>query len=142
MSTDLPSLQKPSEHTLLVEYKQAKQSAEHHDRLLWTVLSLVLAGMAALFGFVLKIFDPPKKDWRVALGAFIGLLLCYLSYFFIENFAKYRNQKYERCKSIEAQLGMRAHTDTPKQSQRCTVNSFIAVFAIMWLFLLFRSICW
>lgn len=132
----------PSENTLLVEYKQAQQSAEHHDRLLWTVSSLILAGMASLLGFVLRISDPPKKDWRVAVGAFAGLLLCYLLYFFMESFAKYRNQKYNRCKVIEGLLGMKAHSETPQQYQRHTAKVFIAAFAITWLFLLYRSLCW
>jgi hypothetical protein len=47
---------------LLTEYNAAQSSAEHHDRLVWTVSSILWAGSLALMGIILKNLIEEKYD--------------------------------------------------------------------------------
>jgi hypothetical protein len=101
---------------LLAEYEKAQDSAEHHDDLVWTVTSLNWVGSGVLMGFVVSglgtDLSPSRKATLISL-AVVGILLSSFVWVWALQFRRIRNYKYRLCKKIEAQLGMRQHTDTP-----------------------------
>ena len=125
----------------LTEYTKAQDSAEHHDMLLWTVVGILISGMAALFGFALEYYEGHPK-WMFTILAVLGMLLNSLICFFVYSFAKIRNLKYERCKRIEKCLGMHQHRALRNGfGQRCVVYSVAGIFFIGWVVWLTCSLC-
>jgi len=133
---------------LLVEYQKAQDSAEHHDRLLWTTAALILGGMAALFGLAIGRDAWRAQRWIVPL---IGLLLCAALVFFPRTFRHIRKKKYDRCKVIERELGMEQHSqlqdDYPpawirgrlRIRQICVLRVVNLLFALGWVWLLYQA---
>jgi hypothetical protein len=100
---------------LLVEYQKAQDSAEHHDALVWEVTTLNWIGSAVLMGFVLSgIGSHPSASHKLALLsiAFVGIMLSTFVWIWARQFGRFRNEKYSRCKAIEAELGMGQHSST------------------------------
>ena len=126
---------------LLTEYAKAQDSAEHHDTLLWTVVGILISGMAALFGFALRYYGQPPR-WKFVILAVLGILICSLIFFFVCSFGKIRNLKYERCKRIEKCLGMRQHRALRNGfGQRYVVYSLTTIFLIGWVVWLTCAFC-
>lgn len=127
----------------LTEYKQAQDSAEHHDSLLWTVVGILVSGIAALFGFALEYYDGKHPKWMFGLLASLGMGLSVLIAFFVSSFASIRQQKYNRCKEIEKELDMNQHRALRRWfSQRFVVYVVSGIFFIVWLILLCVHLCW
>jgi hypothetical protein len=100
---------------LLVEYQKAQDSAEHHDRLVWTVTSLNWVGSAVLMGFVLSALGSdraPSGSYKAALIAIsgIGIVLSCLVWRWARQFRRFKNVKYARCKEIEVLFDMEQHS--------------------------------
>ena len=65
----------PIDPALLVEYEKAQDSAQHHDTLVWTVVSFIFSGMLVLLGFVVSSLDKPQlKDVLYAVSG-LGVLV-------------------------------------------------------------------
>jgi hypothetical protein len=121
----------------LTEYAKAQDSAEHHDTLLWTVVGILVSGIAALFGFALQYFDGNQPKWKFGLLAVLGMLFSALIWFFVSSFAGIRKQKYDRCIKIEELLGMKNHRDLRFCGcQRAVVYTVGGLFFLTWLILL------
>lgn len=103
---------------LLKEYEKAQDSAEHHDKLLWTVTSIIFAALSVLFGFIIKYLTEVKYELITILASFFGLVLCIALWIFIENFRYYKNISYYRCNIIEIKLRMNHHLLTDEEYQK------------------------
>lgn len=98
---------------LLVEYQKAQDSAEHHDELIWTVMSLNWIGSAVLLGFALDaISAQPTEPHKVALilVSIVGITLSVFVWRWTRQLRAVKNAKYERCKEIEQLLSMKQHS--------------------------------
>ena len=120
---------------LLVEYKAAQSSAEHHDRLVWTVSSIMWAGSLALMGIILKSYSTGL--WNGISKIFLCFLGFRLTRFVMDcqgGFRHLKNQKYRRCIEIEEDLGMSHHRASKweKGSQTRAFNSIMNLFLIGW----------
>lgn len=108
-----PELTLEQRQTFLVEYTAAQASAEHHDTLVWTVSSLNWAGSALLMGLVLGKEDGPHRlAVRLALCSLclVGIALAALVWRWALQMRAVKIVKYERCKALEALLGMSQHS--------------------------------
>ena len=128
----------PTEQALLVEYQSAQASAEHHDNLVWNVTNILWAASLVVFGFVLTKLGQPNLRVLLSLLSLIGVLLMSYAWFCALQFGFIRNQKYKRCKAIEAQLGLKQHTDLehPKYFQRVLYAVLFMVMVVGWIFLI------
>jgi hypothetical protein len=98
---------------LLVEYGKAQDSAEHHDNLVSSIASLNWVGSAVLLGFVIgRVGGTP--DWKEKIAsvglAVLGLMIAWFVWNWAQQQADVKRQKYDRCKEIERELGMRQHS--------------------------------
>ena len=55
-----------SEQALLVEYEKAQDSAQHHDGIVWSVISMTWAAEMVLLGFVVSSIE--KCDHRIVMA--------------------------------------------------------------------------
>jgi hypothetical protein len=119
----------------LAEYKASQSSAEHHDRLVWTVTSIVLSGSLIMMGIILG--NPMK-----GLLGFVSLFLCILGIFLIIfvwitqcQFHGLKKQRYERCKEIEKELDMEVHSKTlwKEGFQKYMFIITMVLFLVAWL---------
>jgi hypothetical protein len=94
---------------LLAEYQKAQDSAEHHDKLLWSVVGLILSGMTGLVAFAVTRPEAQLSFLVRLLLPFLGVAFAILLMLFVRSFAAIRNFKYERCKGIEKELVMEQH---------------------------------
>ena len=93
---------------LLFEYGKTQESAQHHDRLTWTVLGVGWGGTLALLGFFIQDARIALSGGGVVLGI-CGALLPVATLIAVCQFNEIKNRKYLRCKAIELRLGMRNH---------------------------------
>jgi hypothetical protein len=136
------------QEVLLAEYQAAQSSAEHHDRLVWTVSSIMWGGSLALMGIILK--NPTTDLW----GGISKIFLCFLGYrlarFVMDcqgEFRHLKNQKYRRCVEIEEVLGMEHHRANKwkEGTQTTAYNKIMWLFIIAWFlvgFLVMVSVLW
>jgi hypothetical protein len=129
---------KPSQTALLTEYQSAQSSAEHHDRLVWTVTHILWALSIAIFGFILTKMGHSELRILLTSLAFIGIMLLSYSWFCALQFSFIRNQKYKRCKEIEALLGLKQHTDLqhPHYFQRVLYALLFWFIIVAWIVLI------
>jgi hypothetical protein len=132
------------QEVLLAEYKAAQSSAQHHDRLLWTVTSILCGGSLALMGIILK-NSPMKGVWGVVsfLLCVLGLILTVLVWFAQRQFRRLRKHRYDRCKEIEEVLNMNLHRATvwKEGSQTIAYSATMVLFIIAWYFIA-MSVLW
>jgi hypothetical protein len=133
----------PSEAALLVEYEAAQSSAQHHDVLVWMVTNALWAMSFVMFGIALSVLDNPATKTgsiKVLLSFLccIGIAMLVFAWYSSLQFANIRNQKYSRCKIIEAQLGLKQHTDLehPQHSQRDLYAGIFFLLICAWIWLL------
>ena len=122
------STKKPSEAALLTEYEAAQSSAEHYETLIWTVSNTLWALSMVLFGFTLSMMDKIGRLGANNMLIFlpiIGISLLVYSWICVNQFAQIKNYKYERCKAIEIQLGLKQHT---KLIYRWKIQRFVHAF--------------
>jgi uncharacterized membrane protein len=127
---------------LLTEYQAAQSSAQHHDQLLWIVTSIVWGGSLALMGIILN------RPMPGLLGVISSFFLCVLGSILIvfvwsaqRQFRHLKNQKYERCKEIERELGMLHHLATKAGSQTEWYNVIMTLFLVAWLLVAMSVLC-
>jgi hypothetical protein len=132
-----------NQDVLLVEYQKAQDSAEHHDRLLWVVVGLLVSAIAALFAIPPGHRQPHDSLWMRLYPPVLGILLTFLLSYFVYSFASFRRQKYERCKAIERILGMEQHLKlkSPQPGQRHVVYGLSFLFLLVWILRLCWELC-
>jgi len=93
----------------LTIYQKAQDSAEHHDKLLWTVTSIMWAGNLALLGFILNnmvsLLSSHDNHYSykvlLTLCSSLGIILMICVKKFAYQFNAIKNEKYEICKQLE-----------------------------------------
>ncbi len=136
----------PTEATLLIEYQKAQDSAEHHDKLVWTVSSIFFAGLTALLGFIVKDYTDIKEEPITLLVSIFALIMIYSLYVFISSFRMFKNESYKRCRIIEKQLGMEQHRRKAKEIGKQTKMMWILLASYFIVFMIiilnyFYSVC-
>ena len=118
----------------LLEYEMAQNSAEHHDNLVWSVSTITWGVSSVLLGFVLNNITKDSLGVVVLLFCLIGIFLILCSWLFARQFRDLRNQKYKRCKKLEAELGISQHTMIKyKDGSQTSMYSIIMVlFLVTW----------
>ena len=120
---------------LLAEYRGAQSSAQHHDSLIWNAIGMIWAAQLVLLGFIIQSIREPLISPLILVICFVALIL--LVFLFIEyfSFRRIRSFKYERCKQIEEELGLKQHSSLPHTKLLGTI-SFIVVtvlFSAVWI---------
>jgi len=127
-------MEKLKTEILLIEYQKAQDSAEHHDRLLWAVVGLLVTGMAALL-----VVQPGKTAcvyrWTRFYPPILGIIASFVLFYFVRSLRFFKNEKYKRCKVIERLLGMEQHSklQSPKLRQVCVVYVLSGISLFVWI---------
>jgi len=118
-----------------IEYQKTQDSAEHHDALLWTTVSIIWAGNLVLLGFVLNNIKNP--DLRIILThlSIFGIILAICMYIFALLFNSIIKQKYDRCKKLEDILGFEQHKKLkyPSGVQKSLLIITTIAFVLIWI---------
>jgi len=130
----------PTEHSLLIEYQAAQSSAEFHDGLVWSVTNILWAAALVIFGFIVTQHNAAFRIIPKLLLTSLSILGISLVVFARQcalQFNCIKNQKYERCKEIEALLGMAQHTklEFPRNRQKVIYKVVMFFFIACWLLL-------
>jgi hypothetical protein len=124
----------PDDVTLRLEYEKAQDSAEHHNNLAWAAIGIFLPAIAALFAFATTNHATMKPYWLVPAA---GICLTFLFVYIFEGLANVMRQKYERCKQIEAQMGMQQHSNVKMRLRaRPAIWLFCVLVIIAWVYLI------
>ena len=125
---------------LLSEYQKAQDSAEHHDNLVWTVSSIIIAGMLVLIGLSLDNLANQSLRFLISSIAIFGIILSIFLWKFKYSFKIIKNQKYARCKEIEKNLEMKQHRES-KYSERVQTKFYriiLILFILIWIIILLK----
>jgi hypothetical protein len=95
---------------LLTEYQPAQNSAQHHDNLQWSSMSIMTTAIIVLLGFAFSQIDHSPNNFFVALASEIGIILILITGLLVKMSNRAKKEKYDRCKKIEEQLGMKQHS--------------------------------
>jgi len=119
----------------LAEYEKAQDSAQHHDMLVWSISSLNWVGSAILMGLVLGGLSSAsqcrQKVVLLAISA-VGVWLAILVWRWTCQLRYVKVWKYNRCKEIEALLGMKQHSGLPyKAGSQTKFNAVLMVLFIL-----------
>ena len=137
---------KKNEHSteamnIRLEYEKAQDSAEHHDRLLWYVTSIVWTGNLIVLGQIATCTKIRLSSIPVLFVSVLALVLNLFLWVASFQFRWIRNQKYKFCKQIEDNLrGMRG-----QHKNLCyppgvmwTLYCFVTIlFLVVWFAILF-----
>ena len=129
---------KLDKESLLVEYQAAQSSAQFHDGLIWSVTNVLWVTALVLFGFILTQLHNHALRILLTALSILGLFLVVFAWFCALQFNSIKNQKYKRCKEIEADLGMTQHTKLkfPRYFQRVIYAGVMVLFIVCWFLLL------
>ena len=112
----------PKKDALIVEYQKAQESAEHYDKLIWTVTSIFITVIAVILGYSFnKELSIIKLSFNI-IGA-LGIILFLFT--IIKHMHHIKNVKYKRCKEIEDMLAMKQHNMIQKKATMIT--GFLAI---------------
>jgi uncharacterized membrane protein (DUF485 family) len=89
---------------VLCEYNAAQSSAEHHDRLAWSITTAAWLVNFILLGFVLGNLAEAHLRPVVNALATLGILLMLSAWFVTMILNSVKRQKYERCRKLEESL--------------------------------------
>ncbi|WP_145440912.1 hypothetical protein [Gimesia chilikensis] len=121
---------------LLVEYSAAQSSAEHHDKLVWTLTSYSWTASFALYGIATEYLKAEYHKTFKILACIFGVALILAAWHFAKQYREIKNSKYNRCKEIESLLGMRQHQATEKihkkRSQLLYLKEMTILFVFIW----------
>ena len=124
--------EKHTDAILLIEYQKAQDSAEHHDKLIWTVSSIFFAGIIALLGFLAKDFSTIKDEPITLMISIFGIMMAISLGIIIQSFKFYKNSSYLRCRQIERNLGMNHHLSKGDDEGLETKETPVKQSWIMW----------
>lgn len=130
---------------LLKEYSETQNSAQFHDNLLWTVTSIILAGMFAAIGFLINNLLSLDKA-VISLFVIFSIILIMCLGIFSNEFRKIKNSKYRRCKDIEKQIRILAndsgvmlqHSSIEEGKQKYAYNLLLISLAVFLFFILIK----
>ena len=125
---------KINEEHLLVEYKMAQQSAEHHDNTEWQNVSTIWGGSLVLLGFVLNNLQNRSLKIPIIIACSLGIILTAITWYRVSVLRKVRTQKYDRCKYIEGVFGFTQHSNLkyPKNTGFIFLSIIMACFILVW----------
>jgi hypothetical protein len=135
----------PSRETttmLQLEYEKAQDSAEHHDRLLWYVTSIVWTGNLIVLGQIANLTEIQLTRIPVILVSVLALVLNLFLWAASYQFRLIKKQKYGFCKQLEKDkvremLGQHTNVRYPP-GVMWTLYSFVTIlFLVVWLAILF-----
>ena len=134
---------KPTTEGLLVEYQAAQDSAQHHDSLVWSINSVVWAGSLVLLGFILDHATEPGLKLILLILSVLGVLLSVKVWIYTHQLGALKKHKYDRCKEIERELGLRQHTTVHWASgrQKFLYNIVMLLFIIVWAAVAVTALC-
>lgn len=122
---------------LLVEYTASQNSAEHYDKLVWYLTSILWTASFALYGLT---SNHPENNDDIVFSLFtcaFGFILIIAAWYFANQFREIKNSKYNRCKEIELLLGMRQHLVTvgihKQRSQLIYLKVMTELFLFAWI---------
>ncbi len=124
---------------LLVKYQKAQDSAQFHDQLVWASTAITWALSGVMLNFA---FTNVRKPVLSTFVAVVGIVVLYFQWAVQDGLRSVKNQKYARCKKIEAQLGtMRQHTDLKFSAGRQTsaYRAIITSIGIGWLAIVYQA---
>lgn len=136
-----PLAQKNQREAYLIEYQKAQDSAQHHDTLVWTIISLNWIGSAVLMGFVLNgvaMASCPMQKIVLIIMSVAGVALSVFVWCCAYQLRGVRTAKYKRCKDLEALLHMKQHSHLPYKAGSQTIGYMIVMilFLLAWLALI------
>jgi len=128
---------------LLVEYQAAQSSAEHHDTLIWSITGVVWAASLILLGFMLDALAKDELKYVIVLMSVLGILMLIKVWVYTYQLAALKIHKYDRCKEIEAVLGLKQHSTLkyPGGRQKNFYSAVMVVFIVVWLMVAFLALC-
>jgi hypothetical protein len=138
-------LTKEQREAFLIEYQKAQDSAQHHDTLVWTILSLNWVGSAILMGFVLSGIDAAscllQKLALLAMSA-VGVALSALVWRWAYKTRCVKVAKYKRCIALEALFEMQQHSclSYTAGSQTKEYAALMILFLLAWVVLIINVI--
>lgn len=137
---------------LFTEYEKAQDSAEHHDRLVWEVSSIIFGCMAILIGQIVTNLSDIPCELLILIGV-LGIALCLFLLICVLSFRNIKEQKYKRCREIENYLNEN-HLKNPKSKMKnhsglfylpniqLTMYIFVLViFLVIWIMILTTKVC-
>jgi hypothetical protein len=95
---------------LLVEYQAAQDSAQHHDQLIWSITSILWASGLVLLGLVISAMDRPGLRIPLSIGCVLAIAVTAYLWWCVRLMRAIKVQRYDHCKSIEKQLGLKLHS--------------------------------
>ncbi len=124
----------------LVEYQAAQESAHHHDNMLWATTNFMWTGSLILLGLILTQINEPSIRPLIILLGLLGIMLSVYVWVIALQFNSIKNQKYQRCKKIEAIYNLKQHTTLryAKRSQRVIYAVIMTIFIISWTFVIWK----
>jgi len=127
------------EEYLLVEYRMAQSSAEHHDGLVWHIVSVVWGGSLILMGFVISNLLNHSLRIPIIIVSFLGIVLTIFTWYHAWLLTTVKIQKYNRCKYIEGLLGLKQHSDLkyPKRVGFVFFTFIMICFILVWILIIF-----
>lgn len=93
----------------LIEYQKAQDSAEHFDTMIWTLISIGI--VASIIIFHIFWTDRPENIVYALIMLISGAFIIYYFSFLIEKANQIKIMKYDRCKDIEKDLGLKQHIE-------------------------------
>lgn len=119
---------------LLVEYGKAQDSAQHHDTIVWSVISITWAAELVLLGFVVSSLGNIRLRIIITALCFLGAFMVAFQWYVQKLSRTVRKQKYDRCKEIEEQLGMSQNRSLkyPAGIQTRLLQMVCLLFLIAW----------
>ena len=96
-----------------------------------------------LLGFVLQHIDNPQLTHIVLLVSILGILMNVKVWVYTHQLAAVKNHKYDRCKVIESQLGLKQHStlDYASGRQKLFYSAVMILFIVVWVFVAATAIC-
>ena len=131
---DAPSPSEPTDDQLMVEYQAAQDSAQHHDNLIWSITSIMWGASLVLLGFIIQAVANPALASLIVAATVLGILLNLCVLLAVLQLNSVKNQKYDRCKEIEARFGLRQHQTVQYRRgvQRVVYTLVTVMFLIAW----------
>ncbi len=121
-----------------IEYQKAQDSAEHHNTMIWTLMSLGIALSLWILhiSWTRKDLDPLYSLIILFFGAYI---LFYFSYL-IEKANKIKKLKYDICKDIEDEFDFFAKQHKKSNSKGSGIKLFTTIKIVIFLFYAFTLV--
>lgn len=131
----------PTEPTLLMEYHKAQDSAQFNDGIVWTSTGITWGMTIVLLGFSLTHLDAKIP---VTLVSALGVFTILFQWQVQSTQRSVKNQKYERCREIEKELGMRANLNLryPRNRQTAFYRAINSCFLALWIYALGAAWGW